>query len=72
MQSAGPMPFRVEVVQADVKGVQALRFVFDRRLDDPGYHFFLSSHLAASRRSCIFSTAAIRRATVGPCTTDFL
>ena len=41
--AAGPMPFRVEVVQADAKGVQALRFVFDHPLNDPGYRFFLSS-----------------------------
>ena len=42
--AAGPMPFRVEVLRVDAKGVQALRFVFDRPLNDPGYHFFLSSH----------------------------
>ena len=54
--AAGPMPFRVEVVQADEKGVQALRFVFDHPLDDPGYRFFLVP-IAASPKNCI-STAA--------------
>ncbi len=41
--AAGPMPFRVEVVAADAKGVHALRFVFDHPLKDAGYRFFLSS-----------------------------
>ena len=37
------MPFRVEVVQSDDKGVTALRFEFDRPLNDPEYRFFISS-----------------------------
>jgi hypothetical protein len=41
--AAGPMPFRVEVVHQDGKSVSALRFVFERPLDDPRYRFFLAS-----------------------------
>jgi hypothetical protein len=41
--AAGPMPFRVEVIEADAGGVQALRFTFDRPLNDPTYRFFLGS-----------------------------
>ena len=44
--AAGPMPFRVEVVEGDATGVRALRFVFDRPLKDAGYRFFLSSRRA--------------------------
>ncbi len=41
--AAGPMPFRIEVVEADSEGISVLRVVFDRPLDDPGYRFFLGS-----------------------------
>jgi hypothetical protein len=41
--AAGQLPFRVEVVAADAEGVSALRFVFDRLLDDPHYRFFVGS-----------------------------
>ena len=44
--AAGPMPFRVEVIEGDATGVRALRFVFDRPLKDAGYRFFLSSRRA--------------------------
>jgi hypothetical protein len=37
---AGPLPFRVEIVQADRNGVQAVRFRFDQPLDDPAQRFF--------------------------------
>jgi hypothetical protein len=37
---AGALPFRVEIVQADKHGVQALRFIFDKPLDDPSQRFF--------------------------------
>jgi hypothetical protein len=47
---AGPMPFRVEIVQADAHGVSALRFVFDRPLDDPHYRFFVGSSRGCARR----------------------
>jgi hypothetical protein len=40
---AGSLPFRVEIVKANREGVQALRFVFDRPLDDPHYRFFVGS-----------------------------
>jgi hypothetical protein len=40
---AGPMPFQVELVRLDGNGIAALRFVFDRPLDDPRYRFFLGS-----------------------------
>jgi hypothetical protein len=40
-KEAGPMPFRVELVNADCTGVSSLRFIFDRPLDDPRYRFFL-------------------------------
>jgi hypothetical protein len=33
----------VEVVQTSQEGVSALRFVFERPLNDPRYRFFLSS-----------------------------
>jgi hypothetical protein len=45
----GSLPFRVEVVKADRDGVQALRFVFDRPLDDPHYRFFVGSPTHAAR-----------------------
>ena len=41
--AAGPMPFRVDIVHMDHHGVAALRFIFDRPLDDPQYRFFLGS-----------------------------
>jgi len=41
---AGPMPFRVELVKADSQGITALRLIFDRPLDHPGYRFFIGSH----------------------------
>jgi hypothetical protein len=40
---AGPLPFRVEVLQADHDGVSDLRFIFDRPLSDPRAHFFLGT-----------------------------
>jgi hypothetical protein len=40
---AGPMPFRVHIVQADANGMSAVRFVFDRPLTDPHYRFFVGS-----------------------------
>jgi hypothetical protein len=41
--AAGLMPFRVEVVRANSQGISALRFVFDRPLDDPHYRFFVGT-----------------------------
>jgi hypothetical protein len=40
---AGALPFRVEVVAIDGKKISALRFVFEHRLDDPHYRFFIAS-----------------------------
>ena len=40
---AGSLPFRVEVVKADAQGIQALRFIFDKPISDPGYRFFVGT-----------------------------
>jgi hypothetical protein len=39
--AAGPLPFRVEVVAATDRGISALRFIFDRPLDDPTNRIFV-------------------------------
>lgn len=41
---AGKLPFRVEIVERDIRGIAALRFVFDKPLGDPGYRFFLGAY----------------------------
>jgi hypothetical protein len=48
--AAGPLPFRVRVVEASAQGITRLRFTFDVALDDPRYRFFVSSsqHAAAA------------------------
>ena len=40
---AGPMPFQVEVVEAGPRGIRALRFTFDKPLEDPCYRFFIGN-----------------------------
>ncbi len=40
---AGPMPFQVEVVEAGPRGIRALRFTFDKPLEDPSYRFFIGN-----------------------------
>ena len=47
---AGSFPFRVEVVEADSQGIKALRFIFDKPVNDPGYRFFVgTTDLCAQR-----------------------
>ena len=69
---AGPMPFRVEIVHMDGNGVTALRFVFDRALDDPYYRFFLGSPNALAQELTFAKVGALDspgnalRPTTGP------
>jgi hypothetical protein len=42
-QSAAVSGFKVQVLEGDKEGVQALRFTFDRPLDDPHVHLFWGS-----------------------------
>src|SRR5262249_19572808 len=39
--AAGSLPFRVELVRADRRGIWEIRFVFERPLNDPQYRFFV-------------------------------
>jgi hypothetical protein len=41
--AAGPLPFAVEVLEADAEGIYALRFRFERPLADSSCKFFVSS-----------------------------
>jgi hypothetical protein len=45
---AGPLPFRVEIVQTGQGGISSLRFTFDRPLDDPQQRIFVGSRAHAA------------------------
>jgi hypothetical protein len=47
---AGPLPYRVEIVQMDDAGVKALRFVFEKPLADATHRFYLGSPFALAQR----------------------
>ena len=65
--AAGDLPFRVEIVACNERGIQALRFVFAEPLDAPGVRIFAGSSIRSARPirpglvQSAFPTAALDR-----------